>query len=122
MPTFHQLTKFKRFKKFRSKRRPALQGCPQKKGVCLKLVVRTPRKPNSAWRKLAILRLSNSKRVYAYIPGEGHNLYEYAIVLVQGGRTKDLPGIKYKLIRGKYDLEGLINRKRARSKFGTRKL
>jgi small subunit ribosomal protein S12 len=122
MITFHQIVKKPRLKKKRSQRRPALQKCPQKKGVCIKLVTRTPKKPNSAIRKLALLRLSNRKRIYGYIPGEGkHSLQEHSVVLVRGGRVKDLPGIKYKLIRGVYDFEGLKSRKKGRSKYGTKK-
>jgi small subunit ribosomal protein S12 len=122
MTTFSQLIKKPRLKKQRSLRRPALQKCPQKKGVCIKLVTRTPKKPNSAIRKLALLRLSNRKRIYGYIPGEGkHSLQEHSVVLVQGGRRKDLPGVKYKLTRGVYDFEGLKDRKKARSKYGTKK-
>ena len=101
---------------------PALEKCPQKKGVCIKLVLRTPRKPNSALRKLAKLKLSNHKRVYAYIPGEGHNLQAYSTVLMRGGKVKDLPGVKYHLVRNKFDLSGLKNRKTSRSKYGTKNL
>lgn len=120
MPTYHQLTKNMRVEKKRSQRRPALSGCPQRKGVCIKLVIRTPKKPNSALRKLALLRLSNRKRIYGYIPGEGkHSLQEHSVVMVRGGRVKDLPGIKYKLVRGVYDFEGLLGRKKGRSKYGT---
>ena len=121
MPTINQLIKNKRIKKKRALKRPALDRCPQKKGVCLKIIVRSPRKPNSALRKLALIRLSNKKRIYAYISGEGHNLQEHSVVLVRGGRTKDLPGIKYKIIRGVYDFEGLRTRKQARSKYGTKR-
>ena len=121
MPTIHQLTKNSRVKKQRSLRRPALSGSPQRKGVCIKLVIRTPKKPNSALRKLALIRLCNKKRIYGYIPGEGHNLQEHSVVLVRGGRVKDLPGIKYKIIRGVFDFEGLKTRKQARSKYGTKK-
>jgi small subunit ribosomal protein S12 len=121
MPTINQLIKNKRKKKKRALKRPALDRCPQKKGVCLKIIVRSPRKPNSALRKLALIRLSNKKRIYGYIPGEGHNLQEHSVVLVRGGRTKDLPGIKYKIIRGVYDFEGLRTRKQARSKYGTKR-
>lgn len=122
MPTFHQLVKNSRISKQRSQRRPALNKCPQKKGVCMKLVIRTPKKPNSALRKLALLRLSNRRRIYGYIPGEkGHSLQEHSVVMVRGGRVKDLPGIKYKLVRGVYDFEGLLSRKKGRSKYGTRK-
>ncbi len=122
MPTISQLARKGREQKQRSKRVPALQQCPQKKGVCLKLVIRTPKKPNSAKRKLALLRLSNRKRIYGYIPGEGkHSLQEHSVVLIRGGRVKDLPGIKYKIIRGVYDFEGLKGRKKGRSKYGTKK-
>lgn len=122
MPTIHQLTKSPRIPKQRSQRRPALSGSPQRKGVCIKLVIRTPKKPNSALRKLALLRLSNRKRIYGYIPGEGkHSLQEHSVVLIRGGRVKDLPGIKYKLIRGVYDFEGVKDRKNGRSKYGTKR-
>lgn len=122
MPTYNQLCKNKRKKRKKLNKTPALEGCPQKKGMCLKLVLRTPKKPNSALRKLAKIRLSNKKKVYAYIPGEGHNLQNYSTVLMRGGRVKDLPGIKYHLIRGKYDFAGLKNRKTSRSKYGTKNL
>jgi small subunit ribosomal protein S12 len=101
---------------------PALDKCPQKKGICTKLVIRTPKKPNSALRKIVKLRLSNSKRIYAYIPGEGHNLQAYSTVIIRGGRVKDLPGIKYHLVRGKLDFSGLKTRKTSRSKYGAKKL
>src|ERR1700730_9417940 len=121
MSTLYQLIKNPRTGKKRSKRVPALQQCPQKKGICIKLVTRTPKKPNSAIRKLALLRLSNKRRIYGYIPGEGkHSLQEHSVVLVRGGRVKDLPGIKYKLIRGAFDFEGLKGRKNGRSKYGTK--
>jgi small subunit ribosomal protein S12 len=120
MPTYNQLCKKKRIKQRKKKKTPALEGCPQKKGLCIKLVVRTPKKPNSALRKLAKLKLSNTKKVYAYIPGEGHNLQEYSTVLLRGGRVKDLPGVKYHLIRGKLDLMGIKKRKTSRSKYGTK--
>ena len=123
MATIIQLIKKIRSKKQRSRNVPALQRCPQKKGVCLKLVIRTPKKPNSAQRKLALVKLSNKKRIYAYIPGEGkHSLQEHSVVLVRGGRVKDLPGIKYKLVRGIFDFEGLKDRKKKRSKYGTKKI
>lgn len=121
MPTFNQLYKKKRRKKKKLNKTPALQQCPQKKGICTKLVLRTPKKPNSALRKLAKLRLTNKKIVYAYIPGEGHNLKEYSTVLIRGGRVKDLPGIKYHIVRGKLDFSGLNKRKTSRSKYGTKK-
>lgn len=121
MPTINQLIKHKRKKKARSQKVPALTKCPQKKGVCLQLITRTPKKPNSALRKLATVRLSNGKRITGYIMGEGHNLQEHSVVLVRGGRVKDLPGIKYKFVRGVYDFDGLKNRKQGRSKYGTKK-
>lgn len=122
MPTINQLCKNKRLSKTRRNKVPALQSCPQKKGVCLKIFLRTPKKPNSALRKLARLKLTNGKKITAYIPGEGHKLQEYSTVLIRGGRVKDLPGIKYHLIRGKLDFLGLKNRKTSRSKYGTKKL
>lgn len=122
MATINQLIKQKgRQKKKTLNKTPALQSNPQKKGVCLKIVTRTPRKPNSAIRKLALIRLSNKKRIYAYIPGEGHTLQEHSVVLVQGGRRRDLPGMKYKIIRGVFDLHGIEKRRNARSKYGTKK-
>lgn len=122
MPTFNQLYKNKRKKKPPLNKTPALQKCPQKKGICTKLVLRTPKKPNSALRKLAKLRLTNKKVIYAYIPGEGHNLKEYSTVIIRGGRVKDLPGIKYHIVRGKLDFSGLSKRKTSRSKYGTKKI
>ena len=123
MPTYNQICKNPRVKKKKLNKTPALEGCPQKKGICTKLVLRTPKKPNSALRKLAKLRLTNNKRVYAYIPGEGgHNLQEYSHVIMRGGRVKDLPGIKYHLVRGQLDFSGLAKRKTSRSKYGTKKL
>lgn len=122
MPTYNQLCKKTRKKKKKLNKTPALDRCPQKKGICTKLVLRTPKKPNSALRKLAKLRLSNKKSVYAYIPGEGHNLHEYSNVLIRGGRVKDLPGVKYHLVRGKLDFSGLKKRKTSRSKYGTKNL
>lgn len=122
MPTYNQLCKNKRQRKIKINKTPALNGSPQKKGICTKMVLRTPKKPNSALRKLAKLKLSNNKRVYGYIPGEGHNLQEYSTVLIRGGRVKDLPGVKYHLIRGKLDFLGLKNRKTSRSKYGSKNL
>jgi len=123
MPTYNQLIKKQKYRngKKRSQRVPALDNCPQRKGVCIKLHTRSPKKPNSATRKLANVRLSNGKKIAGYIIGETHNLQEHSVVLVRGGRVKDLPGIKYKLIRGVYDFEGLKKRKQARSKYGTKK-
>jgi len=122
MPTINQLCNNKRKKKIKQNKTPALTYCPQKKGLCIKVFTRTPKKPNSAIRKLARLRLSNNIKVNAYIPGEGHNLQDYSTVLIRGGRVKDLPGIKYHLVRGKYDFAGLKSRKTARSKYGTKKI
>lgn len=121
MPTINQLLKKPRKIKLYKTKTPALDGCPQKKGVCLKILIVTPKKPNSALRKVARIRLSNNKRVTAYIPGEGHNLQQYSTVLMRGGRVKDLPGIKYHLVRGKYDFLGIKTRKVSRSKYGTKK-
>jgi small subunit ribosomal protein S12 len=121
MVNINQLVKKNRIKKSRSQRVPALERNPQKKGVCLKILTRTPKKPNSALRKLALIRLSNRKRIYGYIPGEGHSLQEHSVILIRGGRVKDLPGIKYKIIRGVLDFEGLKKRRQARSKYGTKK-
>jgi small subunit ribosomal protein S12 len=126
MATYAQLSfrsiKDSRLPKKRTQRVPALSRCPQKKGVCIKLVRRTPKKPNSAIRKLALLRLSNRRRIYAYLAGEGkHSLQEHSVVLVRGGRVPDLPGIKYKIIRGVFDFQGHPDRKHRRSKYGTKK-
>ena len=122
MPTYNQLCKHKRVRKAKRQKTPALNKCPQKKGICIKLVLRTPKKPNSALRKLAKLKLSNDKRIYAYIPGEGHTLQAYSTVLIRGGRVKDLPGVKYHLVRGKLDFMGVKTRKTSRSKYGTKNL
>jgi small subunit ribosomal protein S12 len=123
MPTYNQLSRNKRVTKKTKTKTPALDQAPQKKGICTKLVLRTPKKPNSALRKLAKLKLTNKKRVYAYIPGEGeHNLQEYSNVIIRGGRVKDLPGIKYHLVRGKLDFAGMKTRKTSRSKYGTKNL
>lgn len=120
MPTIEQLIKTcRRRKKVRSKT-PALQKNPQKKGVCIKVFTRTPKKPNSAIRKIARVRLNTRKELTAYIPGEGHGLQEHSVVLIRGGRVKDLPGVRYHLIRGKYDLHGVKGRKQSRSKYGTK--
>ena len=122
MPTINQLCKHGRIVKKKRNKVPALENSPQKKGVCTKIFLRTPKKPNSALRKLARLRLTNGRKVVAYIPGEGHNLQEYSTVLLRGGRVKDLPGVKYHLIRGKLDFLGLKSRKTSRSKYGAKKL
>jgi small subunit ribosomal protein S12 len=123
MSTYNQLCKKgKRKRKRKLNKTPALEKCPQKRGICSKLVLRTPKKPNSALRKIVKLRLSNNKLVYAYIPGEGHKLQEYSLVIIRGGRVKDLPGIKYHLVRGKLDFKGVSGRKTSRSKYGTKKI
>ena len=119
MPTINQLLKKKRTKPKARDRVPALEKSPQKRGVCLKVYTTTPKKPNSALRKVARVRLSNGFEVTAYIPGEGHNLQEHSVVLVRGGRVKDLPGVRYHIVRGVYDLQGVKDKKRARSKYGT---
>jgi len=122
MATINQLClQFCRKKKFFKSKTPALKKNPQKKGVCIKVFTRTPKKPNSALRKVAKIKLSTRKRLEAYIPGEGHNLQEYSVVLMRGGRIPDLPGVKYHLIRGKYDLQGVSARKNARSLYGTKR-
>ena len=123
MPTLHQLVQQSgaRRKKAPRKKKPALTGCPQKKGVCFRVYTRTPKKPNSALRKVAKIRLSNYLEIIAAIPGEGHNLQEHSVVLIRGGRVKDLPGVKYKVVRGVLDLQGVIHRKQARSKYGTKR-
>lgn len=121
MPTLNQLCTNSRVKKKKINKVPALENSPQKKGICLKLFLRTPKKPNSALRKLVTLRLKNKYKVNAYIPGEGHNLQQYSTVLMRGGRVKDLPGIKYTLVRGKFDFLGLKTRLSSRSKYGTKK-
>ncbi len=122
MPTIQQLCKNKRKPKKKLNKTPALQKCPQKKGICIKMILRTPKKPNSALRKIVQLKLTNNKKVFAYIPGEGHDLQTYSTVIIRGGRVKDLPGIKYHLVRGKLDFSGLKDRKTSRSKYGTKNL
>ena len=122
MPTINQLCKnLVRKKKFSKIKTPALDNNPQKKGVCLKVYTRTPKQPNSALRKVSKVKLSNGKKVEVYIPGEGHNLQQYSVVLVRGGRVPDLPGVKYHLIRGKFDFKGVKNRKTSRSLYGVKK-
>jgi len=121
MPTFSQLVKYGREKKKKKSKAPALQGNPQKRGICVRVYTVTPKKPNSALRKVARVRLSNGIEVTAYIPGEGHNLQEHSIVLVRGGRVKDLPGVRYKVIRGALDTAGVANRKQSRSKYGVKR-
>ena len=121
MPTINQLIKRSRIKpKLRSKV-PALERSPQKRGVCTKVYTTTPKKPNSALRKVARVRLSNGQEVTAYIPGEGHNLQEHSIVLIEGGRVKDLPGVRYHVVRGTLDTAGVSDRKTSRSRYGAKK-
>lgn len=136
MPTINQLIRKSRKSKPRKSKSPAMQvamntlkvrptkmpkGCPQKRGVCLKVYTTTPKKPNSALRKVARIRLTNGHEVIAYIPGEGHNLQEHSVVLMQGGRVKDLPGVRYHIIRGKLDTQGVAERKQARSRYGAKR-
>ncbi len=121
MPTINQLIRKGRKKVVKTKKNRALDQCPQRKGVCTRVYTTTPKKPNSALRKVARVRLSNGKEVTAYIPGEGHKLQEHSIVLVRGGRVKDLPGVRYHVVRGSHDAEGVDGRKTSRSKYGAKK-
>ncbi len=121
MPTINQLVRKGRRKQNKKSKTPNLDACPQKKGVCLQVKTMTPKKPNSALRKIARVRLSNGKEITAYIPGEGHNLQEHSIVLVRGGRVRDLPGVRYHVIRGTQDAMGVSDRRQGRSKYGTKK-
>ncbi len=120
MPTVAQLVKKRRKKVTKKTKTPALQGAPQRRGVCTRVYTTTPKKPNSALRKVARVRLTNSAEVTTYIPGIGHNLQEHSIVLVRGGRVKDLPGVRYKVVRGTLDAAGVENRKQARSRYGAK--
>lgn len=121
MPTINQLIrKGRKVQKLKSKA-PAMDSCPQKRGVCTRVYTTTPKKPNSALRKVARVRLTNGIEVTAYIPGEGHNLQEHSIVLIRGGRIKDIPGVRYHIIRGALDTAGVDNRKKARSKYGAKR-
>jgi len=119
MPTINQLVRKARRQVRAKTKAPALQSCPQKRGVCTRVYTTTPKKPNSALRKVARVRLSNGIEVTAYIPGEGHNLQEHSLVLIRGGRVKDLPGVRYHIVRGQLDSAGVTNRKKSRSKYGT---
>ena len=123
MTTTNQLVRKKssRIKKTSKTKKPALTGCPQRQGICTRIYTRNPKKPNSALRRVAKIRLTNSAQVIASIPGEGHNLQEHSIVLIRGGRVKDLPGVKYRVIRGVLDLQGVTERKQGRSKYGAKK-
>ena len=120
MPTINQLIRKGRKKTVAKSKSRALNQCPQRRGVCLQVKTQTPKKPNSALRKIARVRLTNGQEVTAYIPGEGHNLQEHSMVLVRGGRVKDLPGVRYHIVRGTLDALGVDNRKRGRSKYGTK--
>lgn len=119
MPTINQLVRMGRSKVIKKTKAPALQSCPQRRGVCTRVYTTTPKKPNSALRKVARVRLTNGIEVTAYIPGEGHNLQEHSLVLIRGGRVKDLPGVRYHVVRGQLDAAGVANRKKSRSKYGT---
>jgi small subunit ribosomal protein S12 len=121
VPTISQLVRKGRKTILAKKKAPALDSCPQKRGVCTRVYTTTPKKPNSALRKVARVRLTNGMEVTAYIPGEGHNLQEHSIVLIRGGRVKDLPGVRYHIIRGTLDTSGVEDRKKSRSKYGAKK-
>ena len=121
MPTINQLVRKGRTKVKKKGTAPALKRCPQKRGVCVRVYTSTPKKPNSALRKVARVRLTNGMEVTSYIPGEGHNLQEHSVVLIRGGRVKDLPGVRYHIVRGTLDTTGVASRKQARSKYGTKR-
>ncbi|MDR2458720.1 MAG: 30S ribosomal protein S12 [Holosporales bacterium] len=121
MPTINQLIRSPRKPKVTRNKVPALEGCPQKRGVCARVFTTTPKKPNSAMRKVARVRLTNGYEVTGYIPGEGHNLQEHSVVMIRGGRVKDLPGVRYHVIRGTLDTQGVKNRKQARSRYGAKR-
>ena len=121
MSTVNQLVRKSRKPKTRKTDVPALKGCPQRRGVCTRVYTTTPKKPNSALRKVARVRLSNGHEVTSYIPGEGHNLQEHSVVLIRGGRVKDLPGVRYHILRGNLDTQGVTGRKQQRSKYGAKK-
>ncbi|MBF0440182.1 MAG: 30S ribosomal protein S12 [Magnetococcales bacterium] len=121
MPTVNQLVRFGRKTIKKKTNVPAMQACPQKRGVCTRVYTTTPKKPNSALRKVARVRLTNGHEVTVYIPGEGHNLQEHSVVMVRGGRVKDLPGVRYHIIRGTLDTQGVKNRKQGRSKYGAKR-
>ncbi|MDR1024024.1 MAG: 30S ribosomal protein S12 [Prevotellaceae bacterium] len=121
MPTIQQLVRKGRTELVQKSKSPALNSCPQRRGVCVRVYTTTPKKPNSAMRKVARVRLTNLKEVNAYIPGEGHNLQEHSIVLVRGGRVKDLPGVRYHLVRGSLDASGVEGRRQSRSRYGAKR-
>jgi small subunit ribosomal protein S12 len=120
LPTIAQLVRKERSKQKRKTKSPALVSCPQRRGVCTRVYTTTPKKPNSALRKVARVRLTSQFEVTSYIPGEGHNLQEHSVVLIRGGRVKDLPGVRYHIVRGALDLQGVKGRKQARSKYGAK--
>jgi|TARA_B100000315_G_scaffold222703_1_gene226914 small subunit ribosomal protein S12 len=122
MPTINQLVRKGRRKITKRNKVPALEACPQKRGVCTRVYTTTPKKPNSALRKVARVKLTNGQEVSAYIPGEGHNLQEHSVVLIRGGRVKDLPGVRYHILRGTLDTQGVSSRKQRRSVYGTKKV
>jgi len=122
MPTISQLIRSGRSSKRKKTKAPALNSCPQRKGVCLRVYTTTPKKPNSALRKVAKVRLTNGFEILSYIPGEGHNLQEHSIVMVRGGRVKDLPGVRYHIVRGTLDTSGVEGRKKSRSLYGTKRV
>jgi len=121
MPTINQLIRKERKKVVKRKKTPALQECPQRRGVCTRVYTTTPKKPNSALRKVARVRLTNGIEVTAYIPGEGHNLQEHSVVIIRGGRVKDLPGVRYHIVRGTLDTSGVADRRKGRSKYGAKR-
>lgn len=121
MPTINQLVRNRRQRKKTKSKSPALVGCPQKRGVCTRVYTQTPKKPNSALRKVARVRLTTGMEVTSYIPGVGHNLQEHSVVLIRGGRVKDLPGVRYHIIRGKLEAHGVQDRKQSRSKYGAKR-
>lgn len=121
MPTINQLVRKGREKVRKKVKAPALEECPQRKGVCVRVYTTTPKKPNSALRKVARVRLTNGMEITTYIPGEGHNLQEHSVVLIRGGRVKDLPGVRYHTVRGTLDAVGVEDRKQSRSKYGTKR-
>jgi small subunit ribosomal protein S12 len=121
MPTINQLIRKPRAKVLKRNKVPALRACPQKRGVCLRVYTTTPKKPNSALRKVARVKLTNGQEVTSYIPGEGHNLQEHSVVLIRGGRVKDLPGVRYHIVRGTLDTQGLEKRRQRRSKYGAKR-
>ena len=121
MPTINQLVRLGREEKEKKSKSKALTACPQRRGVCLQVTTRTPKKPNSALRKVARVRLTNSAEVLSYIPGEGHNLQEHSVVLIRGGRVKDLPGVRYHIIRGTLDTQGVSTRRQSRSLYGAKR-